>query len=157
MYGFVRPKKSTPTNGWPKDKHPPPFCPNSPKSPKRLNCPNNPNRYWGAERQRQAPQEPQQRRSNQHEHQTQSRCHWALHTHNGEMSAEKGWIGEPQPPKEWHESHLHSPCPVCGQPTRFKQYGPFGCLCNEGKEAREARRRYQEGTYDGQHQRSQSM
>jgi hypothetical protein len=21
------------------------------------------------------------------------------------MSAERGWIGDPQPPKEWHDSH----------------------------------------------------
>ena len=103
------------------------------------------------------------------------------------MSAEKGWIGEPQPKKEWHtpgwlsekgtghshfhpeldiaklraataelgyrpattdDEHLeklradnerfdrmnahdpyHSPCPVCGRPTRFKQW-PTRCACN---------------------------
>ena len=71
------------------------------------------------------------------------------------MSAERGWIGEPQPPKEWHESHFHHPCPVCGQPTRYKQWGPFRCACNRywTKQAQEAHRRYQEGTYDGAHQR----
>ncbi len=70
------------------------------------------------------------------------------------MSAERGWIGDPQPPKEWHDPHFHSPCPVCGQPTRYKQFGPIRCDCNRywTKEAQEAHRRYQEGTYDGAHQ-----
>jgi hypothetical protein len=66
------------------------------------------------------------------------------------MTAEKGWIGDPQPPKEWHAPHLHSPCPVCGQPTRYKQFGPMRCACNRyrTKEAREAHRRYaEEGTW----------
>jgi hypothetical protein len=56
------------------------------------------------------------------------------------MTAEKGWIGDPQPPKEWHDPGFHSPCPVCGEPTRYKQFGPMRCACNRyrTKEAREA-------------------
>ena len=62
------------------------------------------------------------------------------------MSAEKGWIGDPQPPKEWHDPHFHSPCPVCGQPTRYKQFGPIRCACDRywTKEAMEAQRAWQE-------------
>ena len=52
--------------------------------------------------------------------------------------------------------HFHSPCPVCEQPTRYKQW-PTRCACGGEKgywtkEAQEAHRRYQEGTYDGAHQ-----
>jgi hypothetical protein len=54
-----------------------------------------------------------------------------------------------------HRIHgLHSPCPVCGYATRYKQFGPVRCACNRywTKEAMEAHKRYQEGTYDGAHQ-----
>ena len=40
-----------------------------------------------------------------------------------------------------HRIHgLHSPCPVCGQPTRYKQFGPMRCACNRywTKEAMDA-------------------
>jgi len=70
------------------------------------------------------------------------------------MSAERGWIGDPQPSVEWHDPGFHSPCPVCGEPTRYKQFGSMRCACNRywTKEAQEAHKRYQEGTYDGAHQ-----
>ena len=32
--------------------------------------------------------------------------------------------------------HVHTPCPVCGYATRYKQFGPMRCFCNmygEGK------------------------
>jgi hypothetical protein len=48
------------------------------------------------------------------------------------------------------DPHFHSPCPVCGQPTRYKQFGPIRCACNRywTKEAQEAHKRYaQEGTW----------
>ena len=50
--------------------------------------------------------------------------------------------------------HVHHPCPVCGYATRYKQFGPIRCACNRywTKEAMEAHKRYQEGTYDGAHQ-----
>ena len=94
------------------------------------------------------------------------------------MSAERGWIAEPPPPsrdavpgeeRKWRimmgaaellsmtkavDHYLHSPCPVCGYAIRYKQFGPMRCACNRywTKEAQEAHRRYQEGTYDGAHQ-----
>ena len=36
---------------------------------------------------------------------------------------------------------FHSPCPVCGQPTRFKQFGPIPCACNQRVAEHEARKR----------------
>ena len=30
------------------------------------------------------------------------------------------------------DPHLHSPCPVCGYATRFKQLGPIPCACSPG-------------------------
>ena len=37
--------------------------------------------------------------------------------------------------------HLHSPCPGCGYATRFKQFGPIGCLCSKPSEVRSGPRR----------------
>jgi len=48
------------------------------------------------------------------------------------------------------DPYFHSPCPVCGQPTRYKQFGPIRCACNRywTKEAQEAHKHYaQEGTW----------
>lgn len=43
----------------------------------------------------------------------------------------------------------HSPCPVCGRPTRFKQW-PTRCACNQyqTREAQEAGNRKQDAMYD---------
>ena len=46
-----------------------------------------------------------------------------------------------------HRIHgLHSPCPVCGYATRYKQFGPIRCACDRywTKEAMEAQRAWQE-------------
>ncbi len=73
------------------------------------------------------------------------------------MSAERGWLGEPPPPCDydpaqaykWHKMMgAAGPCPVCGQPIRYKQFRPIFCDCNQSKEAQEAHRRYaEEGTW----------
>ena len=67
------------------------------------------------------------------------------------MSARRGWVFDnpprtgnwPEPQPWWGvtvagytDPHFHSPCPVCGYATRFKQYGPMRCACPRAVAAR---------------------
>ena len=59
------------------------------------------------------------------------------------MSAEKGWIGDPQPASVWPpasvwgDPYLHSPCPYCGAATKYKQWQLAHRYC-KGKRPRVA-------------------